>query len=121
MREIKFRAWNMRLKEMEYIDDLYWFEENFCHHNGDNDFVLQQYTGLKDSQGKEIYEKDILQFDNGDKFFVDCEDWLELFVNWIGEPECEDQARDFYRIERAVILGNLFENSELNPVFENES
>ena len=40
-REIKFRAWNTRRKEMEIIDDLYWFEENQCHHNGDNDYVLQ--------------------------------------------------------------------------------
>jgi len=66
MREIKFRAWNTRRKEMEMIDDLYWFEENQCHHNGDNDYVLQQYTGLKDKNGVEIYEGDKIIFDNSD-------------------------------------------------------
>ncbi len=66
MREIKFRAWNTRRKEMEMIDDLYWFEENQCHHNGDNDYVLQQYTGLKDRNGVEIYEGDKIIFDNSD-------------------------------------------------------
>ena len=59
-REIKFRAWNTRRKEMEMIDDLYWFEENQCHHNGDKDFVIQQYTGLTDRNGQEIYEGDLL-------------------------------------------------------------
>jgi uncharacterized phage protein (TIGR01671 family) len=62
MREIKFRAWNTRRKEMEMIDDMYWFEENQCHHNGDNDYVIQQYTGLKDKNEKEIYEGDIIQW-----------------------------------------------------------
>lgn len=30
-RQIKFRAWDIVNKEMEYIDDLYWLEENFVH------------------------------------------------------------------------------------------
>ena len=65
MREIKFRAWNTRRKEMEMIDDLYWFEENMCHHNGDKDFVIQQYIGLKDNNDQEIYEGDILLWEAG--------------------------------------------------------
>ena len=66
MREIKFRAWNTRLKTMEMIDDLYWFEENQCHYNGDYDYVIQQYTGLKDKNEVEIYEGDRIIFDNSD-------------------------------------------------------
>lgn len=56
MREFKFRAWNLRKKTIEYIISLYWFEENFVEENGDNDFLVMQYTGLKDKSGKEIYE-----------------------------------------------------------------
>lgn len=48
MREIKFRAWDDHHKEMIYCHDLYWFEENGVREAGDNDYILMQYTGLKD-------------------------------------------------------------------------
>ena len=76
-------------------------------------FIPLQCTGLKDKNGKLIYEGDILIFDNGDKFFINCEKYLEFYVDWIGDPECEDQARDLYRIERAKIIGNIYQNPEL--------
>jgi hypothetical protein len=51
MREIKFRAWSKPRKEMREITDD-WFIGDIKQKG----FVIMQYTGLKDRNGKEIYE-----------------------------------------------------------------
>ena len=58
MREIKFRGWRALPKNngvMEYYNDLVHIPTNYH-----KTVVLMQYTGLKDKNGKEIYERDIV-------------------------------------------------------------
>lgn len=134
MRDIKFRLYfkarDVKRKATRYthIDDVTFFrkgnivtvvwnnddctsgQRQFREDKGD---MLVQYTGLKDKNGKEFNISDIGMFKNGDRFVLRKEDWLEIYVDWIGEPKCEDQARDLYRIERAIIIGNAHENPEL--------
>lgn len=74
---------------------------------------IMQHIGIQDSEEKDYYLGDIAEFPNGDRFQVGCEDYLEAFVDWIGDAEIEDQARDLYRISDAKIIGNIHQNPEL--------
>ena len=62
MRQLKFRIWNNFYKDFNYIDDFYWFEENYVH-NSEADAPVQQCTGMKDCNEVDIYEGDLVDFD----------------------------------------------------------
>jgi len=76
--------------------------------DGDGFFKLMQYTGLKDKNGKEIYEGDIVK-GTGGEFNEEVWEagWNEDrdFIGWSITPQnCEDGLE---------IIGNIYENPEL--------
>jgi uncharacterized phage protein (TIGR01671 family) len=116
MREVNFRAWNKDYKVMEEVDMNYWYNFN------NNLYILMQYTGLEDENGKEIYEGDILEETITDPQNGDELPYRKFLVFWAGSyasfalkdllNEDNDQET-MWDIVGLKIVGNIYENPEL--------
>lgn len=128
----RFRAWDKEFKEMVQVDALVFDGQviKATYKNGNvvkedlKNYVLMQSTGLKDKNGKEIFEGDILT--TGERTgVVKNHRTLGFYVNdargdnwWFG---CDVDLADFEDFTRDVaekieILGNIHENPELAEV-----
>lgn len=118
-REIKFRAWDKKYKEM--IEDIWIAPEYGWLLLSDNDAMcererpeegqcfLMQYTGLKDKNGKEIYEGDIVRYNDPMKSKEEYRKnpYTCLKVSWIKHKCC------FVGCFQGEVIGNIYENPEL--------
>jgi hypothetical protein len=132
MREIKFRAWDV-------VDGEMWEWPSLVQSGFkilvDPAYKIMQYTGLKDKNGKEIYEGDILGRDywcagnendprywprkdrievKADQHYKDSEDndhygWSFSGYELEGWPGSETTLKQ----DPYVVIGNIYENPEM--------
>ena len=134
----KFRAWHYEHKEMVYFDnkkasnDIY-IASNILKLMADNSPFLMQYTGLKDIDGVEIYEGDIVQivqyesrydgtfdefrskviFINGYFGYLQYEEHLGEKTDYYLSSVCTEDGIDHKGSHFCNVIGNVYENPEL--------
>ena len=137
-REIKFRVWNNNTKRYESkgfltssseLDNSYVlrgvmeFEQDEDDYNDDGEnIVLEQFTGLKDELGKDIYEGDIVNIifkddiDATEYLSVSKVIWSEISLRW-EIPTRKDAdfglPLNWGGYESLDVIGNIYENPEL--------
>lgn len=130
-RDFKFRLWNTQDKRWEHVGNKELCLTLDCkngqlHYNG-GDVVMQQWSGLQDKNGVDIFEGDILTLhpneeirlklfkkDNPDSYIAICH-WHEgrgfsfdLYGKYGGEGSV-----NYHRLKDLKVIGNIFQHNHL--------
>jgi len=112
MREIKFRVWDTDENEMHWlvnnidqVDQEVTRQSELLDMHEEYGYPIMQYTGLKDKNGKKIYEGDILKSISGMGEVY----WNNEIGAWAWPP-----GEDWGMIEdkNIEVIGNIYENPE---------
>ena len=121
MREIKFRGWD---KELNFMINIKRYKIDFNGqvlfdnndkelYNQTNKIELMQYTGLKDKNGVEIYEGDIIK-DGSRLWKIEISPIYGIFfiLTKGGHSRCYGDFGS-YLVDEFKVIGNIYENPEL--------
>jgi len=132
-REIKFREWDKINKKMisephfESINHEFIYINKFFERTENSHFDVMQYTGLKDKNGKEIYEDDIIDTYPGERDYPQPGGYgsAAQVIYYIGEIDWSEgdhkidycgfiSTWDYMPItSECEVIGNIYENPEL--------
>lgn len=126
----KFRAWHKKTNEMHDVTALEWLGDGhieawfriirFRNQSGTtrkNETIIMQSTGLKDKNGKEIFEGDM--FDYG-ATWIDVVKWNPDrggFGMWCPSKNQWDDTK-LVAMDSREVIGNIYENPDLLEVKE---
>jgi len=129
-RPIKFRVWDIKNKKFlpesyfailgngKLIVTLSGYYNDFTNTNQD-DYVIQQYTGLTDKNGNLIFEGDIVQYNQNSSY-----DNMDFIAKWSDNKlgfifqsnsgeQLVNQTPHLNRFKHLEVVGNIFEHENL--------
>jgi uncharacterized phage protein (TIGR01671 family) len=142
MRKIKFRAWEKSIKGLDARGMMWQSDETFKdyvvgfdgsvyekfvdsfagqsfenYRDVSDRFILMQYTGLKDKNGREIYEGDIVRYKLGSDWIVGDVRYDADSARYVKRAEKAGSSWDYKDLasyaSSTQVIGNIYEDPEL--------